>query len=249
MRDWQETMGWYARNSTTEEIGFDPDGQCLKVCRTARAIPSKYPSAKAAQDATPKKYRVQKVRDLRRGMVLFFDDPNDSNKFGHIVTMVGRVRGGDPDNLHDVLVESNSVVKGKVVVVRGDYFTEHWGDPFQFGATWLNGQELDTPSGVTRVRKFKQGGPAYDVNLLRTAVEHGRHDVQPMIDKINELVDKLPDDEGVNSRVDRFTDYYRRTGILKMGLLHNAVTIGHRTGRVDDIYQALQETIASVPER
>lgn len=249
MRDWQETLGWYAKHDNASEIGFNPDGMCLKICRTARGIGSRYGSAKAAQDATPKQYRVYNVRDLRKTMILFFDDPHDSNKAGHIVTMIGRVRGGDPDSLHDILVETNSVVKGKLVVVRGDYFQQHWGDPFQFGATWLNGQELDVPSGNTRVRQFKQGGPQRDVTLLRSAVAHGRHDVEPMVKEIDLLVRQLPDDRGTNSRVDRFREYYNRTGILHMGLLHNAVTIGHRTGTVEKVYNALQDVFKSIPER
>lgn len=249
MRDWQETMGWYASHDDAREIGFNPDGMCLKVCRTGRAIGSRYSTAKIAQDNTPKQYRVYKVRDLRRGMVLYFDDPNDSNKAGHIVTMIGRVRGGDPDSLHDVLVKTNSVVKGKLVTVRADYFKEHWGDDFQFGATWLNGQELDIPSGNTRVKQFKAGGPQWDVKLLRDAVANGRHDVEPQLKQIEALVKDLPDDKGNNSRVDRFTDYYRRTGILHMGLLNNAVNLGDRRGSVMRVRDQLREVIKSLPER
>jgi hypothetical protein len=143
MRSWRDVLEWYRSHQTGSQIGFDPDGMCLKICRVSAGLPSLYPSAKEAQDATPEKHRVRRVRDLRRGMKLFYDDPNDSNRFGHIVTMIGRVKGADLDSLHDVLCETNSVKANEVVVVRGDYFPRHWGDPFVFGATWLNGQEID----------------------------------------------------------------------------------------------------------
>lgn len=146
MRDFKETLEWYRNHQTTRQIGFNPNGMCLKVCRVARGIDAKYPTAKANQDATPQRHRVHRVRDLRRGMVLSYDDPHDSNKAGHIVTMIGRVKGFNPDSLRDVLVETNSVKSGELVVVRGDYFPRFWRDPFVFGATWLNGVELDVPN-------------------------------------------------------------------------------------------------------
>jgi hypothetical protein len=143
MKPFQAVLEWYRTHQTASQIGFDPDGMCLKICRTAAGKPAVYPSAVEAQRATPQQHRVHKVRDLRRGMVLYYDHPSDSNPFGHIVTMIGRVKGANPDSLHDILVETNSVKANEVVVVRGDYFPQHWGDPFVFGATWLNGSEID----------------------------------------------------------------------------------------------------------
>src|SRR5215216_5913970 len=95
MHDLHETMQWYREHDETAELGFNPDGRCLQICRTARDLPAVYPSAKEAQDATPKEFRVTKIADLRKGMVLYFDDPHDSNQFGHVATMVGRVKGFD----------------------------------------------------------------------------------------------------------------------------------------------------------
>lgn len=156
MRNFKETLEWYRRNQRTSQIGFNPDNMCLKVVRTARGIGALYPTAKRAQDATPKKHRFTRVRDLRRGMVLYYDHPRDGNTAGHVVTMIGRVKGANPDSLHDILVETNSVKRGELVVVRGDYFQKHWGDPFQFGATWLNGKELDIPNHPNKKRKGKK---------------------------------------------------------------------------------------------
>ena len=132
-----EMKEWYRFNH--DHPPFNPDGMCLKICRVARNVPTKYPSAFTASQMTPDKYRVYKVANLRAGHVIYYDDPHDNNPFGHITSLVGRVRGADVTSLHDLLVWTNSVVAGKIVLVRGDYFKPNWGDPFVFGASWLNG--------------------------------------------------------------------------------------------------------------
>lgn len=145
MRSVPEVIQWYKGHETQAQLGYNPNGMCLKICREARGLPAVYPSALAAQIATPAAHRVHKVADIRRGMVVFYDDPRDSNPYGHIVTVVGRAKGEDPSTLRSLLVRTNSVKSGQVVVVRGDYFPRYWGDAFQFGATWLNGQALSFP--------------------------------------------------------------------------------------------------------
>lgn len=258
MHDWRETLGWYDDHQTADEIGFDPDGMCLKICRTARDIPARYPDAKTSQDNTPKEYRVYDVAKLRRGMVLYFDDPNDSNRFGHIVTMIGRVKGfKDWSNLDDVLVETNSVVANQVVIVRASYFKQHWGDDFKFGATWLNGFELDVPAkktqprprpeGPTRVENFMESRPNWDVNILRRAVTNGREDLRPIVDGIDKAVKSLPDDKDEDdSLVEQFKDVYREKGILRAGLINQAVVNG-RTGEVKAVRDELRRLIKSLP--
>lgn len=136
------TLDWYIGHNTTSSIGFDPDGQCLKVCRTARNIPAKYPSALSAQVATPQAKRVG-LTGVKPGMVAFYDDPKDDNPFGHVVT----IKTTEPvvRSLEDFTVWTNSVKANTLVVVRGDYFGKHWGDKFQFAATWLNGVDLLMP--------------------------------------------------------------------------------------------------------
>ena len=154
-----EAVDWYRANEVyPAQIGFDPDGMCQKICRTARNILPGAPSALASALSTPTKYRVPKIADLRKGMVLYFDDPNDSNPYGHIVTQVGRVAGADPDSLSSILVRTNSVVSNRIVVVRADFFGKEWGDSFQFGAWWLNGEPFydlapKPEKPATRVRK------------------------------------------------------------------------------------------------
>lgn len=135
-----KALEWYAGHQTTAQIGFNPNGMCLKVCRTARNIGSMYPSALAAQLATPKSKRVTELNKIQRGMVMYFDDPKDSNPYGHIVTVQSRAT--TVRNLDDIVVWTNSVKSGALVKVKASYFPVHWGDAFQFAATWLNGVDL-----------------------------------------------------------------------------------------------------------
>ena len=244
MRNWQETLEWYRTHQTGAQIGFDPDGMCLKVCRTARAIGSKYLTAKQAQDATPAAHRVPHIADLRRGMVLFFDTVGDSNPYGHIVTMIGRVKGGDHSELSNILVETNSVVANEVVVVHGDYFAQHWGDQFQFGATMLNGVELDVPSrkpkpppapkkkpGTERLANFKESRPDYNVNILDRVVEQGRRDVKRHVERLEHSVSMLPDDLK-DKKVKQFKDGFANKRILRMKLLDEYIKDGGKSARV-----------------
>ncbi|UQS95202.1 cell wall-associated hydrolase [Pseudanabaena phage Pam4] len=129
---------------------------CQSLVRQAAGLPAVYPSAIAAQNATPQAFRVHDVADLARGMVAFYDDPQDTNPYGHVVTVAGwhgcegcpRNAPDPADHKHtgllsDVLVWSNDAArKGGVDLVRANFFPDRWGDRFQFGATWLNGYML-----------------------------------------------------------------------------------------------------------
>lgn len=137
-RNTGQVMEWYRR--VHRNPPFQTDGMCLKVCRTPRNILPKYPSALSAAINTPKEFRVTKVENIKRGMVVFFDDPNDGNPFGHIVTTPGRPAGVDIDLLSGLITWTNSVKSGELVQVRADYFPEQWGDSFQFAAPYLNGE-------------------------------------------------------------------------------------------------------------
>ena len=249
MRNYQETLEWYKTHQNASQIGFDPDGMCLKVCRTARGIGSKYPTAKAAQDSTPAKHRHHKIEDLRKGMVIYYDDPNDSNKSGHIVTMIGRAKGVPKTKLESILVETNSVKANELVVVRGDYFPKNWGDKFQFGATFLNGIVLDVPEDATAVQKFKRGAPNYNVRLLDDAVKKGRRDLAKYIQQFNKAVDALPNDTGKKSRVAAFNTYFEKNRIMKMTLLNEAISKGKRGEAVKTQRDKIRSIIKSLPEK
>jgi hypothetical protein len=114
---------------------------CLKLTRVARGLPGGWATANIAMYDTPRQYRVYNRADLRRGMVVYFDDPHDANTAGHICTFAGRRNGVE-------YVWSNDALRaGKVDLVPFDYFPKKWGDPFVFGATWLNGHLLTNMRG------------------------------------------------------------------------------------------------------
>lgn len=246
IRNWRGALDWYKTHQNTAQIGFNPDGMCLKVCRTARNIPAKYLTAKQAQDATPAEHRIKKVEDLRKGMVLYFDDPKDSNRSGHIATQIGRVKGFRPKSLDDVLVETNSVKAGEVVVVRASYFQKHWGDKFQFGATILNGIELDVPGRKSLVERFNNGGPVYDLNKLAKAAANGRPKPGEILRRIEDQIRRLPDNRNINN-VREFKDEWRETRKIDLSLLDEAVKNG-RVGLVKTVRDEIRRLIAALPE-
>lgn len=139
-RDTPEVKDYYRTHETKQQIGFDPDGQCLKICRTARRILPGAPSALASALMTPAQFRILNIADLVVGDVMYFDDPHDDNPFGHIVTVMARFKDLDPSSLRSLAVRTNSVKSDMVVPVRADYFGQHWFDGFQFGGRWLNGE-------------------------------------------------------------------------------------------------------------
>lgn len=175
-RDTDGTVEWYRSHETAAAIGFNPDGMCQKICRTARNIGPGAPSALASAMATPREHRVPNVVDIRRGMVVYYDNPDDSNPFGHVVTVVGRDPERDAHMLDSLLVRTNSVKTGQVVVVRGDYFGRFWSDPFQFAGTWLNGVALDLPDQTPKPRP-----PALPAGRVRR-LEHWVDVLDGMID-------------------------------------------------------------------
>lgn len=246
MNTWQEALQWYKDHETASEIGFDPDGMCLKVCRTARGIPPKYLTARAAMLATPSEHRVHKVRDLRRGMVVYYADPNDSNPADHIATVIGRVKNFNPDDLGDVVTVTNSVQTDRLTVVRGDYPIRYWGDPFTFGATWLNGYELDVPTPQpkeSKVERFHDTAPEYNLRLLARS---DRAKAQRTFDLIITQVHRLPNSPQL-VRVQEFKTQVHDERILDLRILDEAVKAG-RTGLVKTVRDEIRRLIGALPE-
>lgn len=137
MNDTEETMAFLQRAGAGPLIW---KAKCLMLARKARDIPAFYPSAITAQIATPIKHRITDLSKVKRGMVMYYDDPKDSNPFGHIVTVAGRTSDGE------IVVWSNDILRtGGVNKVPANIFPAKWGDDFQFASDWLNGQVLDLP--------------------------------------------------------------------------------------------------------
>lgn len=152
-----EALKWLESHTTAPALGYNPDGMCLKITRQARGIGAMYPSARAAQDATPAKHRITDLRKIRPGMVMYFDDPRDGNPYGHIVTVASTKDGKPATSLGDISVWTNSVVSGRLSLVSADYFPRGWGDPFTFASDWLNGVELRLDA--TKAKPSKPKGP------------------------------------------------------------------------------------------
>lgn len=244
--DWRETLEWFKSHRTKELIGFDPDGMCLKIQRTARKIPARYLTARESMLATPEEHRITNVRDLRRGMVTYFADPNDNNPADHIAGMIGRVKDFNPDSLHDTLHVTNSVIADQLVVVRGSYFEEHWGDDFKFGATWLNGYELDTPhveDRESKLERFHDTEPEYNLRLLARA---DRPKAQRILDQIEAQVRRLPDSPSL-VRVQEFKLQVKDDRILDLRILDEAVKAG-RVGLVKTVRDEIRRLINALPD-
>lgn len=119
---------------------------CLSLQRQARGLPVVYPSALTAAAATPEEDRVYEVKDLKRGMIAYSDDPSDANPYGHIYFICGRNKNGV------MMTWSNDVKRrGGVDLVPLSFYQNKWGDGFQFGATSLNNftfSEFEPPKPV-----------------------------------------------------------------------------------------------------
>lgn len=249
-RDWRGALEWYRNHQTASQIGFDPDGMCLKVCRTARNINAMFATARQAMQATPNEHRIHRVRNLRRSMVGYFADARDNQPADHIATMIGRVQGHDPDSLHDTLWETNSVKANELVVVRGSYFEEQWGDPFIFGATWLNGVELDVPvSYASRIEKFQDTGPEYKLRVLNQACKAGRPAACRVHDGIMRQINSLPDSPKL-LRVRAFKDKVREERIMDLRILDRMIAEGQVSsrGKVKSVVDEIHRLIRSLPD-
>lgn len=159
MRDTKDTMAFLRKQRTTNSTSWK--GLCLALQRTARGLQPVYPSALSAQNATPSQHRYYDLKDVRRGMVAFFDDPSDSNPYGHITGVAGRAEDGEL--LHWT---NDASGPGRVSLVRHSFFEKYWGDEFQFAADWLNGYELDMPE-----RPVKPPKPSFGGDSLREAIK------------------------------------------------------------------------------
>lgn len=179
-----EMIAWYNTHRSTATLGFNPDGRCQQIVRTARNIGPGAPSALAAALATPREERVYDVARMRTGMVLYFDDPNDDNPFGHVVSIRGEDSKRAPDDISRLFLETNSVHSGQLTMVRGDYFKPHWGDAVQWAGKSINGVLLDLPEVVKppkppimpagRVKRLEHW-----IDVLNDLIEEARQNNQP----------------------------------------------------------------------
>lgn len=139
MRNVEDTIAFLRQQHTSGSTAWYQ--LCQSLARQARGLPAVYPSALASQEATPREHRYYDLDKVKRGMVMYFDDPNDSNPYGHIVTAATTLRDDG-----SILTWTNDARgRGRVDLVRHTFFPQYWGDKFQFAATWLNGYDLTFP--------------------------------------------------------------------------------------------------------
>lgn len=135
-----DAMAWLKRQHDIGSLQWR--AMCLSLQRQARGLPAVFPSALAAAEGTPMRDRVYDIDKVQVGMVGYCDDPNDSNRFGHIFSFRGKNKAGK------WVVWTNDALRlGGVSTVEYDWFQTHWGDKFQFAAVSLNGFDLP---GVSR---------------------------------------------------------------------------------------------------
>jgi len=171
MRNTTDTLAWLKKQHTSGSSSWR--ALCLSLARQARGLPGVYPSALAAQHATPREHRVYDLDKVKRGMVAYFDDPSDGNPYGHITTVIGRNKAGEL--LHWT---NDASGPGRVSVVRHSFFPNYWGDKFQFAATWLNGYELDLPDGKKKPEKKPEKRPNLDhaIEDIKKAIAAAKKD-------------------------------------------------------------------------
>lgn len=143
--------------------------RCLQRARTARNFPGVFPTALAAQHGTPMSDRVTNRDHFRQGMVIYLDNPHDSNPFGHIVTMVGRNKAGE------IIVDTNdALIAGGGSIVTLDWFPANWGVPVVFAAKSLNGFDLDL-GRAGEPQKHKHPKPQHHVKPTLDNVQYALH--------------------------------------------------------------------------
>lgn len=154
-RNTEESAAYLRRLHETDNRNYFR--RCLVVQREARGIPALAPTALAAALMTPESERVYDIKDWRRGMVGYCDDPNDSNAAGHIFFIVGRTKS------NHIITWSNDVKdSGAIDLVRLNFYKERWGDDTMFAATWLNGYDfLDFNKAPEPVKNFNTLGDRY----------------------------------------------------------------------------------------
>lgn len=114
---------------------------CLGLQRTARGLPAVAPSAIASAGMVPRGERVTKLAQLSRGMAAYWR----VGDFGHIAAVIRRRPGTATQTPIDSSDAPASHGVGRVPV---EWFAEHWGADFLFGAYSINGFDLRHPPKV-----------------------------------------------------------------------------------------------------
>jgi len=161
---------------------------CETLQRTAHGFPARFGSAFAHQIATPAAERID-PREAPFSAFIFVDDPEDSNKDGHVVG-----KWHDAADVADIVVVSNDVGDdklsydpGNVTTVSLGFFPEHWGDTVQYATLWFGPQHIatvDGPPEPTAKQAIK--------DELHDAIDSAQEVIEMMEKAIHDLGDDHP---------------------------------------------------------
>lgn len=121
-------------------------GMCESLQRQGHGKPARFASAYAHQVATPLSERMD-PREAPVTSFVLIDDPNDSNRWGHVAGKWGMGDGtlnGIPVVTNDVSDNEAGYDAGNVTVCPLGWFAENWGDSVQFATTWFGGDDIPT---------------------------------------------------------------------------------------------------------
>lgn len=118
-------------------------GMCESLQRQSHGFAARFASAYAHQVATPRSERLS-IKEAPVGAFIFVDDPNDSNRFGHIVGKwaQGETEADTPVVTNDVTDSQSGYDPGNVTVCPLGWFPTHWGDNIRFATVWFGSDSI-----------------------------------------------------------------------------------------------------------
>lgn len=200
----------------------------------------------------PEKYCVYGDRNVPAGLPLFFRN-RGRNGFGHRCISRGDGHGGRGNQLRstDFLngrYAAYQVGNGTIEEVERAMNLEYVGYSKSISGLLI---PLPKPPPATRIQLFHKGRPRYDLELLDKAVSNMRRKdhlhLREVRDSIVKEVHRLPVDKDA-SLVNRFLADFEDERLLRMGLLHAAVSRG-RMGVVRQVDDRIRELISQLPKR
>lgn len=143
----QEWRDFMEKQIQLSEYDTRWQGMCESLQRQAHGFDAAFASAYAHMIATPASERID-PREAPVGAFIFCDDPNDSNRYGHVVGKWSREHDDDVESIpvvtNDVNDSETGYDPGNVTVVPLGWFPRYWGDSIKFATLWFGGDEIPT---------------------------------------------------------------------------------------------------------
>jgi hypothetical protein len=193
----------------------------------------------------PEKYCVYGDRNVPEGLPAFFK--GGGKGYGHrCISRGGRnMRSSDMrDGRYTPLAVGNATI---------EEIERSMGVTYIGYSKSISGIEipLPEPPPLTRLQRFHQGRPRYDLELIDNAIKYAsRKDEAKLIRIRNAIVaqvDRLPVDKDA-SLVNRFLADFEDERLLRLGLLRVAINRG-RLGTVRQVHDNIRKLISELPKR